>query len=444
MAQPNFTIVWMGPLYEISGYGSVSRNFVKQFVKIGANIRIIPIGRRDDSLIDQKTKNLLKDLLDTPIIGSVVLIFHGLPESVSSYRFYGVSKLVVMSIFETDSLPFNWKRILNRKRTDEVWVPSDFHIESYVNGGVKRSKLRKVPYGIFDDGEPFKGRCDPKRFRFLYISNLSPRTATSDLIEAFRQEFPYENDVELYLKISSGNGIAMNKFLEKLTTYKDNRIIIDSNRLNENEIKSLITSAGLYISLDRANGWGMPNMEAMRLGIPTATVNWSGSTEFSNVTNSYLVEPTGTSEFVQSQTNSFPFFRLYLNQKWADFDIQTVKEIMRSAKEDKSRREKIIEAAYRTVNEKFNLETICAGVLSSFSNQFCQMPGRQAKFKVSMISDINRSIRNMFLDLEYAFRGFLKHGKDNPYMIRLRNRHITHFLNIFKHETRSEIPETKN
>ena len=56
------------------------------------------------------------------------------------------------------------------------------------------------------------------------------------------------------------------------------------------ELASLYKAIDCYISVDRANGWGMPCMEAMAVGKPAATVNWSGSTEFMKKNNSVFDE----------------------------------------------------------------------------------------------------------------------------------------------------------
>lgn len=435
MIENEYTMVWMGPVYEISGYGSVSRNFVKQFNEIGTSIKVVPYGKREGPFIDKEILKLLMKLESTEIKGKVIVVYHGLPDAVVTLRFHGAAIVIAMLIFETDSLPFYWKRILNKRSIQEVWVPSEFNIESFVKGGVKRSKLRKVPYGIPEDSVKIEAVDNSGIFRILYISNLGPRTATSTLVEAFIQEFSNEEDVELYLKVNSSDQNAIKDFLKGIP--EESRIVVDTRKLDELQLKSLIKSAGLYISLDRANGWGMPNMEAMKLGVPTATVNWSGSTEFSNRNNSYLIEPTGKSEFILSRKHANSFFRLYFDQKWADIDIKDVRKVMRSAKEDKERNKEIVLAAYKTINEEFNFKVICSNVTTHLMRKLASFQYKEVNFNISSVSSMNKQARRLILDIEYAIRGFLKYGQSNPFMFKIKRGHLNAILNRFSRKSKS-------
>lgn len=50
------------------------------------------------------------------------------------------------------------------------------------------------------------------------------------------------------------------------------------------------------ISTSHGEGWGIPLMEAMSMGLPTMAVNWSGHLEYMNAENSYLFDYSITNE----------------------------------------------------------------------------------------------------------------------------------------------------
>src|SRR5256885_6609552 len=74
----------------------------------------------------------------------------------------------------------------------------------------------------------------------------------------------------------------------------------------------------------------MPCMEAMALGKPAATINWSGSTEFMTSDNSVLIQPTGRLTPVDRRlARELP--ELYGGQCWAEVSETEVRRAMRWA-----------------------------------------------------------------------------------------------------------------
>ena len=54
----------------------------------------------------------------------------------------------------------------------------------------------------------------------------------------------------------------------------------------------LYKEADALVMASRGEGWGLPLAEAMAMGLPTIGSNWSGSTEFMDSSNSFLVPVT--------------------------------------------------------------------------------------------------------------------------------------------------------
>ncbi len=52
----------------------------------------------------------------------------------------------------------------------------------------------------------------------------------------------------------------------------------------------IFASADAFVLPSRGEGWGLPLMEAMSMGLPTIATAFGGNLDFMNGTNSYLVK----------------------------------------------------------------------------------------------------------------------------------------------------------
>ena len=53
----------------------------------------------------------------------------------------------------------------------------------------------------------------------------------------------------------------------------------------------LYASADVFVLPSRGEGWGRPHVEAMAMGLPIITTNWSGPTEVSQTTHGTALPP---------------------------------------------------------------------------------------------------------------------------------------------------------
>jgi glycosyltransferase involved in cell wall biosynthesis len=352
--------IWYGPVYSLGGYGSVSRLFVSNLVRLGFKVKVVSYGSADKSKLDKTMVKLLENCENNEIPEwfTKILIQHQLPDNVYSLRFSGVDYSVLMTIFETDSIPKNWVRICNKKLFDEIWIPTTFNFKTFSKAGVKKDKLRIVNYGLehIDKSIGVRRGKNGRRFRFLYIADLIPRKNIPLLITAFNKEFKNNKDVELFIQLSYSSKLVLNEFMSKYDNLLNNsNIIIGKDRLTENQVASLIASADVYISLDKANGWGMPCMEAMSYGVLSATIDWSGSTEFMKEDNSLLIKP---SKLEPVDPESALLNPIYCKQKWAHVPEYVIRKTMRNAYENNKKLQKLSEKAKMDIRRDFDIKHI--------------------------------------------------------------------------------------
>ncbi len=358
-------VLWAGPLYDRGGYGNVSRNFVRALLAAGIPVRTAVIGDYHKE-IDSSVVNVIKGLEGTGLGSSPVGIFHWTPDMLCRYRFKGISALILDTIFETHSIPSDWADVCNH--VSQVWVPSRFNLETFCSAGVKHDKLRAVPYPVdcefFRPGIPRRAIQGAKGFIFLYVFVFGWRKGFDILLRAYGREFRYSDPVTLVLKVV-GNGrkdIRAEILRSALPDYDPGapgapRVIVISEPIDQTALRDLYASCDLYISTDRANGWGMPCMEAMAMGKAAATVDWSGSTEFMTKENALLIRPERYLEPVhQLLVNERG--KLYRDQMWAVVRVEEVQRIMRLAYEDRDLLRRIGERAAQEIRSRFNFESV--------------------------------------------------------------------------------------
>lgn len=354
-----YTICWYGPIYQVSGYGSVSRAYLDSIRNSGLRIKVYNTGKTEKELIDKAFVRWIEELESTEVIGNKIILIHENPAYLEKLELKDAFFCALITIFETDRIPNAWVGLLNNEFVDEVWVPSEFNVETFSRSGVKKEKLLKIPYpiDISQYNLPKKGH---ERFRILYIADFSPRKNIKQLIEAFQKEFKAKDNVELLLHTTTEFKEEQKLFINSIMQENSHKIEFSTNKMDDLSLRELISSADLYISVDRANGWGMPVMEAMAIGTPVATINWSGSTEFANMSNSLLIETSGLEQV--------PFelvwrSQIFLTHKWASVNTSSIQEVLRLAYENSGLLEKLSKSAKEDIL-KYSPERIGALITS--------------------------------------------------------------------------------
>ena len=283
----------------------------------------------------------------------------------SQLNYPGIVKKIGVTIFETDRIPAHWTSLCNRM--DEVWLPSEFNFDTFTKSGVDVQKVRIIPYALdsrdyLKTWNKFNFPEGTKKFKFLYTCAFDYRKGIDLLIRAYCNEFSESEDVSLILKIyvpSHYKNFDIDKFLKDNIPAKESRphIYVYTERFPREQLYSLMQSCDAYVSSDRANGWGMPCMEMMAFGIPTATINWSGSTEFMNENNSFLIEPENEFEPVHPMLQATRF-ELYGGHQWRVVREKTIQTVLREIYENKEKRNVIARCGQDTIIEQFSVKAI--------------------------------------------------------------------------------------
>ena len=381
--RPVPTIIWCGPIYSQSGYGTVSRLFVRELDRLGARIKVINTGSFDVEALDPALHQRLKGLEQTELRPPTLCIVHGGPLTLRRIHSSGVDRTVLFTIFETDRIPYSWVSALNDDSLSEVWVPTEFNISTFSESGVLRSKLRKIRYGVQTPlPDKLSLKPDPHNFVFLAIARAGPRKGIDVLVEAFCHEFAVNEGATLRIHLT-GPQSEIDAIKCKIESFSNPNIVLSTGSIPIGELVSLLESASIFVSTDKANGWSMPTMDAMARGIPTITVDWSGSTEYADALTTIPIIPQGLERVPINKLNFETSF-MYLGHRWAKITTDEVRAKLRLAFISRDKLDLMAIAARTRLQELFSITKSCELILTIAQSvrNICRSPGGAPKIRV--------------------------------------------------------------
>jgi len=203
---------------------------------------------------------------------------------------------ILFNVWESTEYPKAFME--NLKLYDQLWVPSEWQKEWSVKQGIPEDFIRVVPEGV-DPKMFYPVQCDRGVFTFIHVGQWQPRKSTREIVATFLSAFPDEKNVRLKLLADTiFPSDSYNSTEERLAAFglTDERIQVVHFESRKDYVSSL-QKADCFVSCSRAEGWGLPIIEAMSCGIPTIVCDWSGSTEYAGeaikVPYLHFVKPYG-------------------------------------------------------------------------------------------------------------------------------------------------------
>lgn len=245
--------------------------------------------------------------------------------------------------WETDRAPAAWRT--PSRRLSEIWALSRFAADAIAT--VARPPVRVVSPAVIPPAE-----VSPDRARFGLPENVVAfltmadgrsslhRKNPSGAIAAFRRGLPAAVDARLLVKLRNVDEASMEALIAEAEG--DARITFLEADLDDASRWSLLASCDAFVSLHRAEGFGLPIAEAMALGKPVVATGWSGNMDFMNAENAL---PVGFRLIaVEDPTGRYPSDTASV---WADPDIDGAADAMRRLALDANLRQRIGAAAAR-------------------------------------------------------------------------------------------------
>jgi glycosyltransferase involved in cell wall biosynthesis len=278
--------------------------------------------------------------------------------------------VIAVWFWEAPSLP-TWA-LGEIDRVDEIWVASRFVRNAFraatdrptvivpcVVDPVLPPRPERSDYGLPDDALLFffnfdAGSSDARKNPWGIIRAFASAFSDEERRGPVRLVFKTQNlDVQQDLRAELETRIG-----------HVNGIIIDGE-LPRDRMNGLLAAVDVYVSLHRAEGFGLGIAEAMCLGKPAIVTAYSGNIDFTTRANSCLVGYT-LRRIDESDHRLTPHGNLVYEPGliWAEPRIDQAARWMRYLYDHPAERARIGEAGAATIRERFGPRTV-AGVVAN-------------------------------------------------------------------------------
>ncbi|MGP8231292.1 MAG: hypothetical protein ACLQL2_01315 [Methylovirgula sp.] len=316
------------------------------------------------------------------------VIIHFVPEYyphfIARERALGARRILGHTVWETDRLPAHWPELINR--LDGMIVPTEWNREIFRKSGVSVPILVAPHLPQFDDApasEAERARLMARlpdlagRRVFYTISTWLERKGIAPLIAAFAAAFRADDPVALIVKTTpydlerkGSNGfLPVGPQFEAMLAHaaaENGRappsIHLLTDELTIGELRALHEIGDCFVSLARAEGWGLGAFEAAWLEKPVVITGWGGPTAFLSADTADFVDWSAAP--VQP---AVPNASYTPDQNWAEPDVASAIATLRAVVADPSEAARRGAAAGAHLRQHFTPEKVVPELLAQIA-----------------------------------------------------------------------------
>lgn len=330
-APGNERILIQGKVYGNWSFAITTRNLAKALNRNGVDVVLAPEEYSEaDTLPDWEVKQMIEKPKD---YNHRTVLRHS--EGDHMYMMPPGTQRIAYTACESTKLPKDWAYQLNE--LDKVLIPSTFCMDVLRNNGIS-TPINILPAPV--DTSIFNPNVIPydlgnikKGFVFFSVFAFQDRKGPSQLIKAFTNAFKEEDDVLLLIHSPSmDNAVAYyerKKIPEWLNDVTEGRkhaaIQISTRPINDDALARLYKASDVFVLPSRAEGFGLPILEAQACGVPSIVTNYSGMTDLVNESNGWLLDYY----LVNIPLQMIPYYRNYIGGKWADPSVDHLTQLMK-------------------------------------------------------------------------------------------------------------------
>ena len=315
----------IGPMQQNSGLGQSCRLLERAINASGIMYEVFPYS---SELSPRKFK-----LFSTKLVYSIN-IFH-INAHEFCHAFYQLKKKswdrhynIVYWLWELEDFPDSW--VPYTRMIDEIWTPAEF-VSNSIRKKVK-IPVKTVPYWlqVKIDNQITRKYFGLPEEKFLFFvaydkNSVAERKNPQGCINAFKIAFrPNNRDVGLVIKINHATETDVEQLKEELTGYN---VYFIKKTLSKLEMDTMISLMDVYISLHRAEGFGLILAESMALGTQVVATDYSANTEFMNSEVACMIDY----QKVILKDDVWPYER---GNCWAEPNVEQAAEYLRKLYED--------------------------------------------------------------------------------------------------------------
>jgi glycosyltransferase involved in cell wall biosynthesis len=282
---------------------------------------------------------------------------------------------VLWWFFESDHLPRKW--LDDIEPYDEIWAPSGWAREVLLAHDVAPERVRIVESGV--NTRIFRPAREPQQgFVFLLVGKYEKRKSIDETVEAFLAEFPAAKfpSVQLWLKAD------FPMFPERVHALAakfahDPRIRVISGNFSDEQMAVIYNRADAFVFPSKAEGFGLPLLEAIACGVPAITTYVSAQTVFlDRIAGLYASVAYSVAPIVDADYQHF-YAQEYAGEPFGNWALPSVDSLRRAMREIYEHPEDWREKAGRAaavVAAEFSWDAIARKALASLQDLHGRVP----------------------------------------------------------------------
>jgi glycosyltransferase involved in cell wall biosynthesis len=241
------------------------------------------------------------------------------------------------AVFESTRIP---SQLFETMRKHTLWLPTEWARKIAIGQGIAADSISVIPEGVNTDLYHSYLIPEQEKFRFLLIGKYEQRKSVDQAITAFVQAFGNDPAVELVIKSDffKNPELKYRQLTDRIAATGVDNIRLIWGYQTAMELANLYRTASVFLFPTRAEGWGLPLIEAAATGLPLITTYHSGQTEFlqhirtSCVLLNYTLEPIDCAEYQGFYPEHDDDYG-----KWAVTTVSEIADVLHTAYSDYTR-----------------------------------------------------------------------------------------------------------
>ncbi len=338
----------------LSGFSFAAQNYILALRSTGEfDIKIRVFGDKPNRAFSDENYEIFTKMIKKEDDPERILIYHCIPTMQKRIRDH--KKSVGLAVFETFSPPEKWIEILNKN--DAIVTASSFNYRIFAHMNIKKP-LYYIPHCLCKNlyNRDVLPLVERNKYTFLYLGTWKNRKNYKLLIEAWFKEFSESDNVQLLIKTDKTTEAKnyIEKVKKQLGINKGLAPILFENKVfDEKILPKFIKSVDCLVAPSAGEGFGLPPLQAMALGISVICTNFSGFQTYADKNTSILIQPNGY--VFKSNMDNIPQFK---NKKWAFIEVSKIQKAMRYVINNKEQVEIKAKNAYYNIRDKFNYDVV--------------------------------------------------------------------------------------
>ncbi len=281
----------LGPL----SYGKIGINILRKLDNLGLNVCLFPIGPID---VPQENFPLIQKCLQNADTYNRQAASVRIQQQFDLANHIGRGRHIGFPVFELDC--FNQRELTHLRNQDKLVVCSSFNKEILLQNKILNDEdIHICELGVdrsiyYPEQKEYKFQGEPTTF--INVSKWELRKSHWELLEYYESAFDVNSNVRLVML--TGSLILENRLPDEIKKWKkmymdsplSSKITIIDWLPNEKMVADYLRKSDCFISLSKAEGFGLGGLEAQSCALPCIMSRYGGHLTYCDDQNSMLVD----------------------------------------------------------------------------------------------------------------------------------------------------------